>query len=208
MKDYETGFWHALIFGIGLVTAGFFFSLIPIEFSNSIISIISLIIAFISLSLSFYFWRLSFRPIVTAMVKTFESGPQNTAFNLEISNTGTIPAKNIQLQVKHRDIKDALGEDSGKENKKKFLSCFNSERSILILHNNSKTECSFGYCSSSKSEKGFWKYESVFPITIKYQGWFGKKYLSTQQLQIIDSESFTGFTWKKTKGHGQGQASS
>ncbi len=199
MKGYETGFGHALIFAIGLITAIVFFSLIPVQFSDTIISFVSLIIASISLGLSFYFWRRSFRPIVTAMVKTVASGNMNTMFNLEISNTGTIPAKNIQLKIKDEDVAKAFGKESSDENKKRWLSCFDQNSSILILHNNSTVECSFGYCSSSKNDSGFWKYESIIPITIEYQGWFGKFYKTEQQIQILNSESFTNFSWKKNK---------
>jgi hypothetical protein len=64
---------------------------------------------------------------------------------------------------------------------------------INILHNGDKITCSFG--TTSSNDAGFWKYKAKIPITIKYEGWFGKKYSQEQDLIIIDSDSFTGFMW-------------
>jgi hypothetical protein len=48
---------------------------------------------------------------------------------------------------------------------------------------------------SQINDEGFWKYRSNLRITIEYLGWFGKHYLETQYLKIVDSDSFTGFMW-------------
>ena len=96
-------------------------------------------------------------------------------------------------QVKQKDIDKALGKDSTAENKTRWLSCFEPENIISILHNNSSIKCSFG--ESKANDQGFWKYNAKIPITIEYEGWFGKKYTQNQDIQIIDSESFTGYQW-------------
>jgi hypothetical protein len=168
--------------------------LMGIKFTmDTIIAISALIISVLSLGISVYFWRRSFRPIVTAMVKTHAAGNLATIFDLEILNTGSIPAKNIRLKVKQTDIDKALGKDATPDNKRRWLCCFEAENMISILHNNSSIKCSFG--QSTADDNGFWKYKANMPITIEYEGWFGKKYIQNQNIQIIDSNSFTGYHW-------------
>lgn len=160
---------------------------------DTVIACISLIVSAISLGLSVYFWRRSFRPIVTAMVRTHLAGETAIAFDLEILNSGTLPAKNIRLIANKECIKNALGNDACSDDKHRWLSCFEPENTISMLHNNEKIRCSFG--TTRDNDKGFWRYNAKLPITIKYEGWFGKKYIQNQEIQIIDSESFTGFLW-------------
>jgi len=157
------------------------------------VSLIALLISIISLILSLRYWSKSFRPIVTAMVKTHAAGNLGTIFDLEILNTGSITAKDIRLKAEEKDINKALGKDSTAENKTRWLSCFEPENIISILHNNSSIKCSFG--ESKGNDQGFWKYKAKIPITIEYEGWFGKKYIQNQDIQIIHSDSFTGYHW-------------
>jgi hypothetical protein len=160
---------------------------------DTIIAVSALIVSVIALGISVYFWRRSFRPIVTAMVKTHAAGNLGTIFDLEIVNTGSIPAKNIRLKAEQKDIDNALGKDSNTENKIRWLSCFEPKNIISILHNNSSIKCSFG--QSKANDQGFWKYKAKIPIKIEYEGWFGKKYIQNQDIQILDSDSFTGYQW-------------
>lgn len=158
------------------------------------VAICSLFISIIALGLSVYFWKRSFRPIITVMVKTYSGGNELIAYNLEILNSGTLPAKNIALTALDASIENALGKDSNDKNKHRWLSCFEPDNIILILQNNEKIKCSFG--TTKKNDEGFWKYKSKIKIAITYEGWFGKRYNEDQEIQIIDSESFTGHFWK------------
>ena len=160
---------------------------------DTIIAVFALLVSMIALGLSVYFWQKSFRPIVTAMVKTHRSGNVFTVFDLVILNSGTLPAKNIRLRVDQEGINAALGNDSGEEDKRRWLSCFEEDNIISILHNNEKVSCSFGL--TRPGDEGFWKYKAKIPITIEYEGWFGKKYIQNQEIQIMNSDSFTGFMW-------------
>lgn len=160
---------------------------------DTIIAVSALIISVIALGMSVYFWRRSFRPIVTAMVKTHVSGNLATMFDLEILNSGSVPAKNIRLKTQPTDIDKALGKDATPDNKRRWLCCFEAENMINILHNNTSVKCSFGQCKAN--DQGFWKYTAKIPITIEYVGWFGKKYIQNQDIQIMDSNSFTGYHW-------------
>lgn len=157
------------------------------------LSFIAVFISFTSLIIAVRFASRSFRPIVTAMVKTHASGNLATIFDLEIMNSGSIPAKNIRLKAQQSDIDNALGQDSTIENKDRWLRCFKDENIINILQNNSSVKCSFG--QSKATHQGFWKYKANLPITIEYEGWFGRKYIQNQNIQIIDSNSFTGYHW-------------
>jgi len=160
---------------------------------DTLIATSALLVSIAALGLSIYFWKRSFRPIVTAMVKTHAAGNEGTLFDLEILNSGTLPAKNIRLYAEQETLNAAFGKDADQENRRRWLSCFEPENMISILHNSEKVRCSFGL--SRANDLGFWKYKAAIPITIEYEGWFGKKYTQTQVIQIIDSDSFTGFLW-------------
>ena len=153
----------------------------------------ALIVSVISLFMSLRYWSRSFRPIVTAMVKTHAAGNVAILYDLQIQNSGSLPAKNIRIKADQLDIESALGNEASEENRQRWLSCFEGNNTILILHNNENVKCSFG--TSKSDDAGFWKYNAMIPIVIEYQGWFGKNYTQEQEVQIIDSESFTGFLW-------------
>lgn len=153
----------------------------------------SLLVSAASFFMSLRYWSRSFRPIVTAMVKTHAAGNTGILYDLQIQNSGALPAKNIRLSANQADIVPALGDDSSEENKRRWLSCFEEINTIAILHNNENIRCSFG--TSKSNDAGFWKYGATISIVIKYQGWFGRAYTQEQQVKIIDSDSFTGFLW-------------
>lgn len=157
------------------------------------VSGVALVTSLLSLLLSVLHWSKAFRPIVTAMVKTYSSGNIGIVFELVILNSGSIPARNIRLYAIESYIFNALGKDSCDAKKKQWLSCFDPKSTIAILHNNSNLKCAFG--TSKANDEGFWKYKALIPITIEYEGWFGKKYVEEQYIQIIDSESFTNYQW-------------
>ena len=137
---------------------------------DTMIASAALAVSIVSLLVSLYFFRRSFRPIVTATVK----------------NSGTIPAKNIRIRTDAKSLEAAFGADATTVNKRGWLAAF--DRTILILHNGDHVKCSFGTTSANNS--GFWKYEAIIPVVVTYQGWFGSWYI-----QIVDSTSFTQFTW-------------
>tara|TARA_R110001583_G_scaffold119981_1_gene271218 strand:- start:1522 stop:2070 length:549 start_codon:yes stop_codon:yes gene_type:complete len=163
---------------------------------DTIIAGCAFIASLTSLGLSVHFWRRSFRPIVSVAVRTYSVGSIAMTFDLEVLNSGSLPAKNIRLKIKNADLKHAFGHDASDENKRRWLSCFAPCNVISILHNNQKTRCSFG--TSREGGNGFWKYKSKFPVIVEYEGWYGKKYSQIQEIQITSSESFTGFLWNKS----------
>jgi hypothetical protein len=161
------------------------------EAASFFVSFCSLIVALIALGLSFYSWRRSFRPIVTAAVKTHAGGNVLTAYNLVVMNSGTLPAKNIRLSADKNLLARALGRGATEKERKSELACFDSV--IRFLQNNDRVSCAFGHTKAN--DAGFWKYNAIISIDVNYEGWFGSKYHHTQELVIVDSESFTGYFW-------------
>jgi len=160
---------------------------------DSLIATIALVISILSFGLSVYFWRRQFRPIITLAVKTAASGNISIAFNLQVKNSGSIPAKDIKLSASQADIESALGNDASQGNRNRWLAAFAEENVISALQNGESITCSFGM--SQSRDNGFWKYRAMLPISIEYYGWFGTRYSETQTLKIINSESFTDFHW-------------
>lgn len=161
-------------------------------FNEAYLEVLAISIAFLSLVLAFFGWRRSFRPIVTVAVKTHDASDQLIAYDLVVLNSGTLPAKNIHLTVDERSLALALGRGASEEDQKRWLACF--RQVIPSLQNNDNVSCSFGYTNDTGT--GFWKPNAALHVTIKYRGWFGWwRYRDWQELRIVDSASFTGFSW-------------
>lgn len=161
---------------------------------DTAIAVSALIVSLIALALSFHFWRRSFRPIVTAMVKTHAAGNEVIAYDLVLLNSGTIPARNVRIRpLDAAMLESSLGSGANGERKRMWLACFDEATVVPVLHNNDRTACSFG--TTMENDNGFWKYDARFSVGISYQGWFGKKYETQQSLHIMDSDSFTGYLW-------------
>ena len=163
--------------------------------NDQIIPMIALIISITALGLSIYFWRMQFRPIITVTVKTAAAGNISTAFNLQVKNSGSLPAKDIKLSINQLELQNVFGAGATEENKIRWLAAFEDKNTISILQNGESITCSFG--TSMAQDKGFWKYLSIFQISIEYYGWFGYHYVDTQKIKIVDSDSFTDFQWER-----------
>jgi uncharacterized repeat protein (TIGR01451 family) len=158
---------------------------------SAIIAIAALLVSLCSLLFSFFSWKRSSRPIVTAAVQTHKSGNQAITYNLVILNSGTIPAKNVRIKAAPDSLEQALGTDATPENKERWLACFG--RTVLLLQRGESIRCAFG--TTRLNNAGFWKHKAVIPITITYEDWFGWKYTDKQKIQITGSDSFTDYYW-------------
>jgi hypothetical protein len=163
---------------------------------DTLIALVALVVSAVSLGASVRFWRKSFRPIVTATVKTHAAGNESITYDLVLLNSGTIPAKNITVKADDASLTLAFGGDATPENRRRWLACFAEEMVIPILHNGDRVSCSFGMTMGN--DMGFWKYKASIAIVINYSGWFGLGYKQLQELRIVDSDSFTGFMWAKS----------
>jgi hypothetical protein len=158
---------------------------------NTLIAAAALAVSICSLIVALHFARRSFRPIVTAAVKTHSAGNILTAYDLVILNSGSLPARDIRVTAARNFLAAAFGNDASEENRERWLACF--VEVIGLLQNGDRVSCSFG--TTGMNDGGFWKYNSIIPITITYRGWFGKAYKENQNIKIIDSNSFTGYSW-------------
>ncbi len=161
---------------------------------REIIPIVALIVSLCSLLISLDVWRRSFRPIVSAAVKTHAAGNVLIAYDLVILNSGTRPARNIRIRPVGNSLDAALGRDATADNRQRWLACF--DQTIPVLQPNERVSCSFG--TTQVNDTGFWKHKATIRIRLIYEEWLGgfmRRYPEEQDIQIVSSESFTGFSW-------------
>src|SRR5437763_1564825 len=139
---------------------------------NNYVPLIALTISLCSLIISFWMWLRSFRPIVTVAVKTHTAGNVAILYNLVVMNSGSLPARNIRIQLADDSLVAAFGDGASAECKEQWLACF--AETIPILQNNDRVFCSFG--TTTANDAGFWKYGAMLRITVRYDGWFGWRY--------------------------------
>jgi len=156
-----------------------------------LLGFLAFFISLFSAGFTYFVWQRSARPIVTVAVKEHQSGNVAITYNLEVVNSGTIPAKNVRIMTEQGSLAAALGADATEENRQRWLACF--DRVIILLRPNEPTTCAFGLTKAN--DTGFWKYKAVIPVTISYEDWFGSKYAEKQNIQIFSSDSFTGYSW-------------
>jgi len=156
------------------------------------LSILAIAIAFLSICLSLYFWRKQFRPILTAGVVTANAGRQAIAYNLEIQNSGSLPAKKVRVTISESECKAKSIGTATDSDLKSWIRDIN-DSTIPVLQNGSAMSCSFGHTKANDS--GFWKYGAKIDIRLDYNGFFGRRFVETCTVSILDSNSFTGNQW-------------
>ncbi len=157
------------------------------------LALVALLVALVTFLQSTYFWRRSFRPIVTAMVRSSGGGNEAIAYSLYVQNSGSIPARNVTLHVHDQRQLEAALDDAPADLRGTFLKCFSAGTTIPILQNGASVSSSFGFTRRTDS---FWKHRAKFDIKVRYEGWFGRVYIERQSVVIADSENFTGATWR------------
>ena len=135
---------------------------------DNTVASIALFISFLSLAVTVRHRSQSFRPIVSAMVKTNGAGNVAITYDLVVLNSGTLPARNIRITADESSLRAALGRGASEHAKEVWLAAF--DETIYVLHNNASVSCSFG--TTERDNGGFWKHDSVIPITISYEHWF------------------------------------
>lgn len=165
----------------------------PKDWANFWLSLLAVAISFFSLVIAIRFASKSFRPIVSVAVRTHSGDNISIIYNLEVLNSGAIPARDIRIKAEDADIGAALANGQYREREREWLACFRPECSIPVLQNGAKVSCSFGL--SRAGNAGFWKYGASIAVVVEYFGWFGSRYAEPQVLYIRDSDSFTGYMW-------------
>lgn len=163
------------------------------EWLNLWISFSAVVISFISLVIAVRFASKSFRPIVSVAVRTHSGGDVSIIYNLEVLNSGSLPARDIHIKAEESAVRAALAHNQYKDREKEWLACFQPECTIPVLQNGTRVSCSFGL--TREGDAGFWKYGASIPVVVEYAGWFGSRYSEPQVIYIRDSDSFTGYMW-------------
>jgi hypothetical protein len=178
---------------------------------SNIISTVALGVSSLSFALAFLIWKRTHRPIVAVAVKTSgEGGNVAICYDLVVQNSGTVAAKNIRIKADEAALNAAFGDEANEKYKQTELACFST--TIRVLLNQDQVACSFGYTKANNT--GFWKPQAVIPITVTYDSWFGElipykftgplgnwlngRFEEHQEIQISDSSSFTGYSWRTT----------
>ena len=193
MKDYELAWGHAVLYTLGAAVALLVASLVFSDVPKDIIGLSTLLVASATLGFSLYCWKKSFRPMLSIMVVSHKFLEDRTALNLEIINSGSLPAKDIRLIANKDSLEEAYGSGVNDEDKNRWVCCFDEDNIINALQQNHKIHCSFG--TFKENDTGFWKYKSKIGVTLKYKDFFGRSYEDEQQLVLINSDSFTGYSW-------------
>ena len=106
------------------------------DWLNLWIAIFALLVSFFSLIVTIRYASKSFRPIVTAAVKTHSGGNEAIIYNLVIKNSGSIPARQVRIQVEENQLAQAFGADSCDEHYRRiWLACFSSSNEVSLLQN-------------------------------------------------------------------------
>jgi hypothetical protein len=76
---------------------------------GALLAFLAFVVSLFSAGFTYFVWQRSARPIVTVAVKEHQSGNLAIAYNLEVLNSGTIPAKNVRIMTEHGSLAAALG---------------------------------------------------------------------------------------------------
>ena len=152
-------------------------------------SVLALCVSIVSLGFSRRSWLETYRPIVTARVRTQAGGNIAILYDLVVENTGNRPATNIQLIVDPQDLERAM--KPGKEIYSEFIkNCFDPKYSIPVLANGQSTSSAFG--KTSDDAESNWNPYSRIPVTVHYSDLEGRAYKSRVTLFIFDTSGFAG----------------
>ena len=171
--------------------------LLDIEF-GTMVSILALVVSVVAIWVAKRNWRESYRPIVSAYIKTDPSsksvGPIN--YRLVVINSGSRPAFGVRLEVTESALTGALAAGAARleELVSPIRRCFSSEYEIPVLVNGDTTQSSFGQTTGIE-ETSVLRYGSEIPIIIRYADTYGKEFKSSVTLVVRDTRSFTDGTW-------------
>lgn len=165
-----------------------------INIPSFVVPIFAAGISGISLYWAFKSWKETHRPLITARVTTQDAGNVGTTLNLEVSNTGNRPARNVILRVNRNDLANALFAGPEDPLRRDVERCFSE--AIVVLTNGTSVSNSFG-CFSTNERDRTWREPTVINIQVKYEDMDGRKYSHDQPLRIRGGgdEAFAGGSW-------------
>lgn len=154
------------------------------------IGIAALLVSGVALIVSVLAWRESNRPLVTARVTTAAGGNVAVMLNLLVENTGTRPAKNIELAVDPAILDSALDPSLDDEERRQIADCFGPTFRIPVLANGASVTNAFGLLHGSPDAA--WRLHARIPITLAYEDLDGRRFKHALELFMIDASGFAG----------------
>ena len=154
----------------------------------------ALLVSSVALIVSVLAWRESNRPLVTARVTTAASGNVAVALNLLVENTGTRPARNIQLSVAPAILDRVLSPSLDDGKRHRIADCFGPDFRIPVLANGASVTNAFGLLHGSPGAT--WQKLARIPITLEYEDLDGRRFKHAHELFMIDAAGFAGTFWQ------------
>ena len=168
------------------------------DFGSLGLSAAALVVSLLSFYFSIKSWRETNRPIVTARVSSFDPGGEfGNALNIVVENTGTRPAKNVNLSVKSEDLAGALRDDVDPKWRRTITRCFSERGGISVLGNGKSVSNDFGWLS--QDSKSAWRGDVRFDVEVTYEDLDGRKFRHTNPILVAGDEGFAGSSWEKAR---------
>lgn len=162
--------------------------------------ILAIAISVASLLVTVWLWRESNRPVVSVQVRTHSAGNVAILYNVEVTNSGSRPAKNVRLRIAQDELMAAIvPEARGRHDFDRQLAyierCFDERAAIPVLLNGASISNAFG---QTGSESPFWRPGAVMQLSLSYQGLQGQRYKTRMPLRIDNTEGFAGTSYSSS----------
>lgn len=121
-------------------------------------------------------------------VTTEAGGNAGIALNLLIENTGTRPARDIQIIAREADVQAASSQSSIPKDAQR---CFFSGIRIPVLVNGRSTSNAFWHLGQPDS----WRAGAEIPVTLRYRDFSGHRFSNKVRLLLADDAGFAQTFW-------------
>ena len=140
------------------------------------------------------------RPVVTVRVQS-HSEPGNVGAGLDIlvENSGTRPAKNIQLSVESQALESAFDGNPDDALKAAVRKVFTDKGIIPILANGQTVTNGFGFLSAN--DQTTWKSDQRLNVQVSHEDLNDIKYRYSIPILIATNAGFAGSNWKDSSNH-------
>jgi hypothetical protein len=154
--------------------------------------IIGILVSFVALFMSWSLWKRQFRPIISVAVEDVAGSDNAIVYNLRVLNSGSLPAKDVQIRILEEGLQSAFGDDASEDGRRRWIEAIN-DSNVDVLQNGASVSCSFG--KTGRAGNSFWKNNAKVNLQINYLGWFGTSYKERQSIRVRSTSSFTGYSW-------------
>ena len=172
----------------------------PFAAASLSLSIVAIAISCISLRLAWLRFSRTSRPFVTPAVVIHATGSMATTFNLELSNSGSHPAIDVQLRTDLENLRTLMKPDGEQVLKDGIERCFSDEFKIPVLPPSITSSAGFGKSGPEGARDGStWTYGTAVPVEVIYRDLYGRRYAETYTIVIKNLSEFAGHIWKTSR---------